>query len=213
MRAEFWRSHVGMPDRQTRFHRAAKSLSWLFVAAGLIALGYWTSVQVRAYLFQLRAPEFPHPAGRIARPPESVASRSTTEDPEEGTAIARLDIPRIGLSTVVVEGVGNTDLKFGAGHVPGTALPGEPGNVGIAGHRDTVFRPLRLIQPNDSIEVATPRGTDTYRVVSTKIVSPDDVAALYPTPTDSLTLITCYPFHYIGAAPRRFIVRAELEPR
>src|SRR5664279_1488691 len=94
--------------------------------------------------------------------------------------------------------------------IPGTALPGKQGNIGIAGHRDTSFRPLRFIRKDDMIALTTLHGTSRYRVVSTKIVGPDDVQVLYPTGRDALTLVTCYPFDFVGPAPRRFIVQAEL---
>ena len=91
---------------------------------------------------------------------------------------------------------------------PGTAFPGEPGNVGIAGHRDTFFRLLRSIQRNDAITVSTVRGIYRYRVATTKVVGPEDVQVLYPTGRDVLTLVTCFPFDYVGSAPKRFIVQA-----
>jgi sortase A len=113
------------------------------------------------------------------------------------------------LSKVVVEGDDATDLQLAPGHIPGTALPGEHGNVGIAGHRDTFFRPLQFIREGDIIALATPNGTYRYRVISTEIVTPDDVQVLDPTKTDVLTLVTCYPFYFVGSAPKRFIVRAD----
>jgi len=123
--------------------------------------------------------------------------------------IGLLDIPRLGLSVMVVEGTGTTTLRRAAGHIPGTALPGEPGNVGISAHRDTFFRPLRNIRQNDVITVNTVIGEYRYRVVSTRIVAPSEVAVLKPTGIEILTLVTCYPFYYVGSAPDRFIVRAE----
>jgi sortase A len=110
---------------------------------------------------------------------------------------------------MVIEGIGKRDLELAVGHIPGTAMPGEAGNAGIAGHRDTFFRPLRLIRENDALSVTTSSGEFQYRVVSTEIVRPDDVRVLYPTKTEMLTLVTCYPFYFVGAAPRRFIIRAQ----
>ena len=110
---------------------------------------------------------------------------------------------------MVVEGAESEDLRRAVGHIPGTAFPGERGNVGIAGHRDTFFRPLRSIQRDDAITVSTLKGAFRYRVVSTKVVSPEDVQVLYPSGQDCLTLVTCFPFDYVGSAPKRFIVRAE----
>ena len=110
---------------------------------------------------------------------------------------------------MVVNGVSNDDLRLGPGHIPGTALPGRSGNVGIAGHRDTVFRPLRSIRKDQVILLTTLHRQDRYRVVWTAIVSPKDTSALRRSIRDSLTLVTCYPFDFIGPAPKRFIVRAE----
>lgn len=118
-------------------------------------------------------------------------------------------IPRVGISAEVIEGDDAADLKLAPGHIPGTALPGQHGNIGIAAHRDTFFRPLRFIRKGDLIGLTTLSGTYRYRVVSTQIVTPDDVQVLGPTKTDTLTLVTCYPFYYVGSAPKRFILRAE----
>jgi sortase A len=134
---------------------------------------------------------------------------ATSLPPAAKGVIGLLDIPRIGLSVMVVEGVGSSALRRAAGHIQGTALPGEPGNVGISAHRDTFFRPLRNIRQNDVITVSTLLGEYRYRVVSTRIVSPSDVEVLDPTEAQVLTLVTCYPFYFVGSAPDRFIVRAE----
>jgi sortase A len=99
------------------------------------------------------------------------------------------------------------------GHIPGTALPGDSGNVGLAAHRDTFFRRLRDIRPDDEIVLTTPDGTFRYTVEGTKVVEPGDVWVLDPTEEPALTLVTCYPFTYVGSAPQRFIVRAPLEAR
>ena len=122
--------------------------------------------------------------------------------------VGRIEIARLGLSVMVVEGDDGKILRRAAGHVPGTALPGQSGNVGITAHRDTFFRPLRNVQMDDVITLTTLQGAYRYRVVSTKIVSPDDVSVLDPTGGEILTLVTCYPFYFVGAAPNRFIVRA-----
>jgi sortase A len=102
-------------------------------------------------------------------------------------------------------------LQLAVGHIPGTARPGEDGNVGLAGHRDTFFRRLRDIEPDDRIRIVTPSGTYDYRVQRTDVVEPSDVGVLERTTEPSLTLVTCYPFTYVGSAPERFIVRAVLE--
>ena len=116
---------------------------------------------------------------------------------------------RLGVSVIVMEGTDARTLRRAAGHINGTALPGQDGNVGIAAHRDTFFRPLRDIRKDDVITITTSRGDYRYRVVSTQIVGPDDVSVLNSDGSDVLTLVTCYPFNFIGAAPSRFIVRAE----
>ena len=141
------------------------------------------------------------------------ASPATSPPAVSGGLIGSLDIPRLGLSAIVVEGTSATSLRRAVGHITGTALPGQPGNVGISGHRDTFFRPLRNIRRNDIITLTTLFGEYRYRVVSTSIVRPDSVAELDPTRGEILTLVTCYPFYYVGPAPNRFIVRALAEPR
>lgn len=123
--------------------------------------------------------------------------------------LGRMEIPRLGVSVIVAEGTGEATLRRAGGHIPGTYLPGQNGNIGIAGHRDTLFRPLRNIRENDVITITTLGGEYRYRVVSTEIVSPADVAVLNSDGHEVLTLVTCYPFYFVGPAPDRFIVRAE----
>lgn len=128
---------------------------------------------------------------------------------DDGSLVGRLDVPRLGLSAIVREGVGSKTLRRGAGRIPGTALPWEPaGNVGIAAHRDRVFRPLKDIGKKDIITLTTVEGTYRYQVEWTRIVTPKDTEVLHDTPEPTLTLVTCYPFYYVGSAPKRFIVRA-----
>jgi len=140
---------------------------------------------------------------KLLRPPE------IPKAPAMSGLIGRIEIARLGLSVIIIEGDDGKTLRRAAGHVPGTALPGQPGNVGITGHRDTFFRPLRNIQLDDVITLTTLQGEYRYRVVSTKIVSPEDVAVLDRIDGEILTLVTCHPFYFVGAAPNRFIVRAE----
>lgn len=190
------------PEKRRRSIRAAQ---YLFAAAGALALGYCLAVFLEARFYQARQRRvFTHELRRktAARSPAPAA-------PPDGALLGRLDIPRLGLDVMVVEGVDERDLKRAAGHIPGTALPGEAGNIGIAAHRDTFFRPLRSIGKSDAITLRTLHGTYHYRVVSTNVVAPDDVQVLYPTGRDTLTLVTCFPFYYIGAAPDRFIVTAD----
>jgi len=125
-----------------------------------------------------------------------------------GSIVGRIEIPRIGLKTMILEGVSQRTLAVAVGHVPGTAFPGNPGNVGLAGHRDTFFRGLRGVQPGDAIVLTTLSGSYEYRVKSCEVVTPRETRVLANSDEPSLTLVTCYPFHYLGAAPERFIVHA-----
>ena len=127
-----------------------------------------------------------------------------------GDPIGRVEIPRVGVSTLIVEGDGDLTLAYAAGHIPGTALPGAAGNAALAGHRDGVFRGLARIRRGDLISITTPSGKYRYAVDSLRVVEPEDVSVLRPTRRPTLTLVTCYPFRFIGDAPERFIVDARL---
>ena len=126
-----------------------------------------------------------------------------------GALVGRVDIPRLGVSAIVREGEDAATLRYAVGHIPGTALPGESGNIGFAGHRDTFFRGLRNARVGDRIRVTTPSAVLEYVVRRVSVVEPDDVSVLNPTAGPLLTLVTCYPFSYIGSAPKRFIVQAD----
>jgi len=179
-----------------------KILSYVFSALGLLSLGYWAVEVGRGRLYQVH--EGRHFAEQLpVSRPADVLSR-----PSAGSAIAMLTIPRLGLSAVVVEGAEERELRLGPGHIRGTSLPGNGGNVGIAGHRDTFFRPLRFIRRNDTIKMTTQDQARWYEVISTEIVSPDEIRVLRPTERETLTLVTCYPFNFVGSAPKRFIVQA-----
>ncbi len=128
--------------------------------------------------------------------------------PRPGDIIGRMEIPRLHVSVIVLEGSDSRILRVAAGHVPDTALPGTMENVGIAAHRDTFFRPVREIRSNDMITLTTSHGVFRYRVDSMEIVDPNDVQVLNRTKDPELTLVTCYPFYYVGSAPKRFIVHA-----
>jgi LPXTG-site transpeptidase (sortase) family protein len=126
----------------------------------------------------------------------------------KGSAIAALSIPRVHLSSVVLHGSDSQTLRRGPGHLENTALPGESGNVVIAGHRDSFFRPLRYIELGDDIFLDMPGGRFHYHVTSLLVVNPHDLSVLEQTDDATLTLITCYPFWVLGNAPDRFVVRA-----
>lgn len=198
-----------------------------FLVVGLLTLGYCAYVVAEAHFYQtyesrrLDQMRQGRPAStgeflmnEIARlwnrvtglnPPGGGKAKQMSE----GSLVGRLAAPRIGLSSVVLEGVDNKVLRVAAGHIPGTSLPGQAGNVALAGHRDTVFRELRAVRKGDSIALATPQGDYRYRVVNVEVVPPDDVSVLKPTREPTLTLVTCYPFNYVGSAPLRFVVRAQ----
>lgn len=129
---------------------------------------------------------------------------------EPGESLARLTIPRLATELYVVEGAGERELRRGPGHLRGTAFPGENGNCVIAGHRDTHFRVLKDISVGDQIVLETHSGRYMYRVRRLRVISPDNTAPLRPAADAELNLITCYPFYYVGAAPKRFVVEAEL---
>ena len=126
-----------------------------------------------------------------------------------GEPVGILEIARIGLSGVVVEGDDEGVLDRAIGHLPDTPLPWQRGNSALAAHRDALFRPLRDVRSGDLIRLKTPYGDFDYRVRETLVVAPEDLWVLDPTPVTMITLISCYPFDYIGPAPERFIVRAE----
>ena len=125
-----------------------------------------------------------------------------------GSPLGRIEINRIGLGVMILEGTDDRTLRRAVGHIPGTALPGRSGNVAIAGHRDTFFRPLRNLRKDDEITLATLNGSYHYRVDSIRVVQPEDTQVLESSDEAILTLVTCYPFTFVGAAPKRFIVRA-----
>jgi len=139
---------------------------------------------------------------------EKVQPAAPAQPLETGLLIGRLRIPRLKVAVMVREGAAESTLRRAVGHVPGTALPGYVGNVGLAGHRDTFFRPLANVRQDDSIDLETDQGTFRYLVTSTQIVSPRDVEVLKASGGKTLTLVTCYPFYYVGSAPKRFIVHA-----
>ena len=141
---------------------------------------------------------------------EGDAKAAAAPAPAAGTMLGRLDAPSVKLSTAVLEGSDDATLEPRLRPYRGHAVSRPAGNVGIAGHRDTTFRPLRSIIVGDPLEFTTADRVYRYRISKTLIVGPDDVYVLDPTPQPTLTLVTCYPFEFIGHAPKRFIVRADL---
>lgn len=145
----------------------------------------------------------------------ALPERTNANDPQHpatvgrSQSLGRLEVPRLGLSVVVAEGDDEKTLAMAAGHLPDTPLPWQDGNSAVAGHRDTFFRPLQRIQVGDEIRFATRQGIFRYRVTRQTVVNPEDVWVLEPSSSTALTLITCYPFDFVGPAPQRFIVHAE----
>ena len=137
-----------------------------------------------------------------------VRAWKATYDKPGPPPLAVLRVPRLGIEVAVLEGTSDWVLNRGVGHIEGSAAVGSDGNAGIAGHRDGFFRGLKDIGPGDRIEIATPGAVQDYRVERTWIVKPEDVWVLDPTDSAAITLVTCYPFYFIGSAPQRFIVRA-----
>jgi sortase A len=183
------------------------------MAVGVICLGYYLYVYGEARRYQSFEDQQLDAILRSAPPPESAAPVPRRAEPSMGSTIGRIEIPRLGVSAVIRAGSDARTLRLAVGYIPGTSLPGERGNFGLAGHRDTFFRKLRDINPDDEIRVTTKDGIFHYYVQRTNIVQPKDVWVLNPTSYAALTLVTCYPFNYIGSAPQRFIVRAALGPR
>ncbi len=127
--------------------------------------------------------------------------------------LGRIEIPGVHISVPIVEGADDAGLKMGAAHIIGTAYPGDAANVGIAAHRDTYFRALSRIAPGEEILIETPAGIFRYRVSGTEVVRPTDVRVLQSAGRPEMTLVTCYPFYYVGHAPKRFIVHARFVSR
>jgi sortase A len=190
------------------WRRGQSFIRWtrrILVITGALAIGYVGLTLLDAKLFQEKAAlslEKQIHAQEQHQPPQAAHVA------QEGDVLGRMEIPRIGLSVIVLQGTTPKTLRMGAGHIDGTALPGAAGNIGIAAHRDTFFRDLKDIQVKDEIEMETISGVTTYVVDWMQITAPTDGGIVAATKDSSLTLVTCYPFHYVGSAPERFVVHA-----
>lgn len=202
------------PDKPSTLRQQLWLLERGLYVIGLAALGWYAGIHVVATLDQMsqnRTLERLRSERAVTAPrtPADVPlAPAPRPKPEPAALIGRVEIPRLGVSAIVREGVDDATLRRAVGHIPETALPGERGNAALAAHRDTFFRPLKQVRKGDRIQVTTPDGTHEYAVSETRVVDPEDVWVLDPTPQPTLTLVTCYPFNYVGSAPRRFIVRA-----
>jgi sortase A len=199
MRATIAISH----EREELTRRMLRVAYFVFLVTGIVALGYVAYSAVDLYWFQgtetYKFEAVSAPAKPLAIKPAPIA---------DGGVIGELEVPRLGLKAMVVQGDSAKLLRRAVGHLPETALPGEAGNVALAGHRDGLFRPLRNIRPGDSIILRTSDREFQYEVEWAAVVPPSAVRVIQPTSEPALTLVTCFPFYYVGAAPERFIVRA-----
>ncbi len=196
----FLRLKMPVSPTQTYLLRSA---CYFFFACGILALGYAGFVFADSHKYQaLELKKFTEP-GRLLEPHLLI----------DGEVIGEIQVPRLGLSVMVVQGDSPASLRHAVGHIPKSALPGEWGNVALAGHRDTYFRPLRNIQVGDEIRFKTAKHNFEYVVESMEVVAPTDVQVLEATSGHDLTFVTCFPFYYVGPAPKRFIVRARAVER
>jgi sortase A len=193
-------SPLGPAKKKLRGMRSSilRAASYFFFVIATVALGYAGYVFADAHIYQAveesRFESADHTGGPI---PVSM-----------GAVIGEMEVPRLGLKAIVVQGDTPRVLRRAVGHLPETALPGELGNVALAGHRDGFFRPLRYILVGDAITLKTNHGDFQYQVESTAVVAPSDIQVLRASGGRTLTLVTCYPFFYVGSAPNRFVVTA-----
>jgi len=195
----------------TWMHRAARRSWMVCLAIGVAALGYaaYVTLEARAYqrsealrFAQARA------ADAIALANAEASAAALARIPDDGESIGEIVIQRLGIDVIIAQGDSDAILARAVGHLRATALPGIVGNVVLAAHRDTFFRPLKDVRAGDAITLKTRKGDFGYVVESTSVVRPTDLSVLAPTGGRTLTLITCFPFYYVGAAPNRFIVHA-----
>src|SRR5260221_2935978 len=201
---------------EIRTSRSLRMIERLLVIIGIACLSWCAFVAVRAWRYQTasRSQAMSLPVGSGATAPSTSQTDRQTSRPLPpadipiGDPIGTIEVPRLHLSAVVANGDDEGTLRVAMGHLPDTPLPWEEGNIALACHRDTFFRALRGIRVDDAMRVVTPYGDFMYRVKRIVIVTPDDLSVLAPTPEATLTLVTCYPFSYVGHAPKRFIVQS-----
>jgi sortase A len=183
---------------------------YVLLTGALVVIGFCVWVAVQAAWYQAAAQaELSSPSALPGAGSDgSQSSGAQANLLKEMTPVGTLEIPRAHISALIAEGDSPQVLRVAIGHVPGTALPAQRGNIGLVAHRDTFFRRLGEVQTGDLIRIKGPHGSYSYRVTFTDIVSPRETWVLQPATGRTLTLVTCYPFHYIGAAPKRFVVRA-----
>jgi len=210
----------------TRLALLVRWARFFFLVVGVLALSYcavvlldrWAFQAYQTWRFERALKDAQTSAGANSQPASSPFPAQAEADRARavsfgidglaGSPLGRIEISSIGLAAMIMEGVDGRTLRHAVGHIPGTPLPGQKGNVALAGHRDTFFRGLRNIHKDDEITLTTLRGSYLYRVDTTQVVEPKDIGVLRATADDILTLVTCYPFYFVGPAPQRFIVRA-----
>jgi sortase A len=179
--------------------------------AGVHFVGGWSAARDIAMLTAAAQ------AAEASRPdmtlwsPQRIKAWEDAQKRDAGPALAVIRIPSVKIEAPVLKGTDDWTLDRGIGHIEDTPMPGESGNIGLAGHRDGYFRGLKDVKVGDQIELQTPTATTKYRIDKIWIVPPEDVSVLDPTPQSAVTLVTCYPFYYVGAAPMRYIVRAVVQ--
>jgi sortase A len=184
-------------------------LARLLLIAGVLALGFTAWTYTARYAWQTYESWRFDRSLAVQSASQRIHAAPSPPNAALQSVIGRITIPRLGISAILKEGVGRRTLNLAVGHIPSTALPGQLGNVGVAAHRDNLFRGLKDIKQDDSITLTTRDNTYVYRVVLTRVVDPTDIAVLDATADEkTLTLVTCYPFYFVGHAPKRFIVRA-----
>jgi len=201
------RLRIRRPLLSPRTHNWIAWSRRLLLAIGTVALAYVGMALLESRFYQASAKQSLETQIQRIKGPDASQLRLPVKP---GDVLGRLDIPRLGMSVAVLQGTGSRTLRLGAGHIEGTPLPGQPGNSGIAGHRDTFFRALQNIRKADEIQLQTATGVLRYEVDWVRVVSPDDISVLAPSTDSALTLVTCYPFYFLGSASDRFIVHARL---
>lgn len=192
--------------------RAWRLAQGFFLIAGLLGLGFAAYSYAARYAYQAyenREFERALTAKNVAPTPPRASAEQHRSTASSRTVIGRIAIERLGISAMVKEGIDDRTLDLAVGHIPSTAMPGEQGNVGLAAHRDNLFRNLKDVKRDDEITLTTLDNTYIYRVASFTVVTPEEVSVLAPRAGERvLTLVTCYPFYFVGHAPKRFVVRA-----
>ena len=199
----------------TSRQRALRAIERISLALGVLCLGAYSVSKGEAWRFALRQEARPgigsggergHPADSPPpNPGEGLRRIAVSQE-----AWGRIEVPRLSLREFVAEGVDRKTLRLAVGHIPETAFPDEIGNVALAGHRDSVFRPLRELVVGDIVTLSTPRGVFEYVVESIVVVDPSRVDLIAHRTDQVLTLVTCYPFDFLGPAPLRLVARGRL---